>query len=330
MSMNEKLLEILEANKGAFISGQELSGKLQCSRTAVWKHIEELRQQGYTFEAIRRKGYRLVSKPERLNVGSLLARLPAGFPWNIKYLEQTESTQNIVLQLARDGAGEGTLVIAEAQTSGRGRMGRAWVSPKAKGLWFSFLLKPQIALPYTPQLTLLLAVAVCRAIRYVTGLEAGIKWPNDILLHGRKVCGILVESAAEDERLLHIVAGIGMSVNLSIEDYPVELHGIASSLLIESGRTFSREDLLVETMRQLVELYRIFQEKGFSPIRTLWEALNVTLHSQIRVQNGQVPIEGKAVGLDDFGALLVETAAGDLVKVYSGDIRQLDTQTSRA
>ncbi|UUZ94458.1 biotin--[acetyl-CoA-carboxylase] ligase [Paenibacillus sp. P25] len=199
--MTDQLLALFEESDGHFLSGEELSSQLKVSRTAIWKQIERLRSQGYRFEAVPRKGYRLIGKPDRLDLKAVLTNLTTKkLGRQIKYVEEVGSTQAAALELVAQGAAEGTLVVAERQTAGRGRMGRRWHSPKGKGLWMSLILRPSIPLNFTPQLTLMVAVAVCRAIRGLVPVPVGIKWPNDLLIEGKKVCGILLESSAEDER----------------------------------------------------------------------------------------------------------------------------------
>jgi BirA family biotin operon repressor/biotin-[acetyl-CoA-carboxylase] ligase len=184
----------------------------------------------------------------------------------------------------------------------------------------SLLLRPRVSLQFTPQLTLLCAVALCRAIRQTTNVNAGIKWPNDLLINGKKISGILLESNAEDERLRYVAAGIGISANLEADDYPDELRGIATSLLIESGKMTDRVHLIAVFLQQFEELYELYHEQGFSPIRLLWESLAVSLNRTVRVQTGNGWVEGVAESLDDFGALTLLLPTGERKKVFSGDI----------
>ncbi|MCZ8512976.1 biotin--[acetyl-CoA-carboxylase] ligase [Paenibacillus filicis] len=319
--MTDRLLELFERANGEFVSGEEISGKLQVSRTAIWKQIERLRTQGYEFEAVPRKGYKLLSKPDKLDVADVLSRLQTKvLGRELKYYEQVESTQNIAREWVDAGAPEGTLVVAEMQTAGRGRMGRSWHSPKGKGLWMSLILRPSIPINFTPQLTLLVAVAVCRAIRGNLHLPVGIKWPNDLLIDRKKVCGILLESSAEDERLQHVIVGMGISANLEPRDYSPELAAKATSLAIASGRAIDRTELLCRVMLELEQLYDMYQERGFAPIKSLWEALSVTLDRPVAVDTPKGRTEGTAVSIEDSGALVVRLEDGKLVKMYSGDV----------
>ncbi|WP_036745642.1 bifunctional biotin--[acetyl-CoA-carboxylase] synthetase/biotin operon repressor [Paenibacillus sp. UNC451MF] len=323
MTINEQLIQMFEERPQQFLSGEELSTKLNCSRTAIWKHIERLRQEGYEFEAVSRKGYRLMSKPEKLNIQEILQRLETStLGKSIHYYDEVDSTQTVARELITQGAEEGTLVIAELQTAGRGRLGRRWHSPKGKGLWMSLVLKPRIPVQFTPQLTLLIAVALCRALRQITSLSIGIKWPNDLLIEGKKISGILLESSAEDENLQYVVAGIGISVNLAQDDYPDdELRSKATSLSIEAGKKLDRTDILCQFLRELELVYTLYHEQGFGPIKLLWEALSVSLHRSITCQTPRGVSEGYAVGIDDSGALTVRLPDGSMTQWYSGDIQ---------
>ncbi|MFC5531785.1 biotin--[acetyl-CoA-carboxylase] ligase [Cohnella yongneupensis] len=318
---NVTLLGLLEAEPGAFVSGEEISKKLNVSRTAIWKQVRKLEAEGYVIEATPRLGYRLKDKPSRLTIQELLPKLNTNsFGRNIRVHAVVGSTQDELRALAEQGAPEGTLVIAEQQTSGRGRMGRAWVSPAGKGVWMSLLLRPIVPLPLTPQLTLLAAVALSRAITRVVPLEIGIKWPNDLLVNGRKISGILLESAAEDERLRYVIVGLGISVNLDAEDYPEELLQKAVSLKMAAGHAISRSDLIAAVLEQFEQLYALYQEQGFAPIRALWEAHSVTLNRPVTLYTPQGVIEGVPRGLDDMGGLQVELSDGNIRTVYSAEV----------
>ncbi|MBD0380553.1 biotin--[acetyl-CoA-carboxylase] ligase [Paenibacillus sedimenti] len=319
--MNDRILQLFDEHPDAYVSGEEISRALNVSRTAIWKHIEALRQAGYEFEAAPRKGYKLVNKPDKWNVTELLAGLRTKIlGQKLHVYGEVDSTQTIAHNLVASGAPEGTLVLAETQTAGRGRMGRKWHSPAGKGIWMSLVLTPRIPVYFMPQLTLLCAVALCRSIQKVVQVDIGIKWPNDLLIGGKKVSGILLESSGEDERLKYVIAGIGISANLKLEDYPAELRSIATSLAIESGADIVREQLVQAFLLEFEEMYALYLDKGFAPIRLLWEALSVTLHRPIRTQTPTGIVEGIAESLDDSGALTVVISSGEKVKIYSGDI----------
>ncbi|MGG3840211.1 biotin--[acetyl-CoA-carboxylase] ligase [Paenibacillus thiaminolyticus] len=319
--MNEKLLDWFREHPDQYISGEELSRRLQITRTAVWKQINVLRAKGYAFDAVPKLGYRLVTQPTRLDEAALLSKLaPGTFGNRLRILEKTESTQNEAAAWAKEGVPEGAVVLAEEQTGGRGRQGHVWHSPAGKGVWMSIILRPRIPLPYTPHLTLLGAVAMFRAMKKLTSAPLGIKWPNDILADGKKVAGILLESAAEDERLLYVIAGIGISVNLDSADFPDELQERATSLKIVTGQEVDRASLVAACLQELEQLYRLYEEEGFGPIRTLWEAQSITLGRQMTIDTPQGPLQGVAVGLDQSGALLLKDKTGTVQKVFSGDV----------
>lgn len=322
MSLNDQIIQIFNANANGYVSGEQLSRALNVSRTAVWKHIQELRNKGYTFEAAPRLGYRLMAAPDLWDVQALLTQLQTRQLGKQVYVFDTlDSTQNKAHELVKQGASEGTLVIADQQTMGRGRMGRVWHSPKGKGIWMSLVLQPQISVQFIPQFTLLIAVAMFRAIRKaVPDVDIGIKWPNDLLIKGKKVCGILLESSATDESLNYVVAGVGISANLTAEDFSEELHTIGTSLLMETGKPVDRVQLVAEWLRQVEDLYDLYMLQGFAPIRTLWEASNVTLGTRVRVQSAKGFTEGEAIGLEESGALRVKQTDGEIVTVYSGHL----------
>ncbi len=316
------MLDMFRQNEGKYLSGEEISKRLSISRTAVWKQINKLREEGFEFEAVSRKGYRLVHSPDKLDPQRVLQELRTrSFGRHLKLVEVTTSTQEEVRLLAEQGAPSGALVVAEEQTGGRGRQGRKWFSPPRKGVWMSLLLRPERPLSFAPQLTLLIAVAVCRAIRKTSGVDAGIKWPNDLLVQGKKVCGILVESVSEDERIRYCIAGIGIDVNVEARELPADLQPVATSLKIESGQTQDRAALIAAVMNELEELYFLYEQEGFTPIRHLWEALSVTLGKRVTVQTPQEEMSGVADALDESGALVLLDENGEPYTLFSGEVQ---------
>lgn len=318
-----ELINMLLEHPGQYISGEEMSRRLSISRTAVWKQIAKLREQGYEFESAPRRGYRLISQPDRLSQTALLHALSGNQSLGnrIKLLTSVTSTQEEVRRLAEEEAPHGTLVVAEEQTAGRGRQGRRWYSPPGKGIWMSLLLRPdRQPVSIAPQLTLLTAVAVCRAVRKF-GVDAGIKWPNDVLVDGRKLCGILVESIAEDELIRYAIAGIGIDVNLQLEDIPQELLPRVTSVQIASGRRVERTELIGAVMMEMEQLYQLYTEKGFAPIAHLWEALSVTLGRRITMRTPDEEISGQATALAENGALLLLEDSGNTRMIFSGEVQ---------
>ena len=317
----EPLLRLFGDRPGEYISGESMSQELGVSRTAIWKQIRKLEAAGYQFEASRRLGYRLLSVPDNLTVSQLSSLLKTKvFGQTVHYFEKVESTQNLARTAAEEGAAEGTLFVAEQQMNGRGRMGRGWVSPRGKGVWMSMVLRPAVPIHFAPQLTLLTAVALCRSLKRLTGLPIGIKWPNDLLIDGKKISGILLESAAEDERLRYVIAGIGISVNLEESDYPDELLEKATSLRIRAGHKWIREEVIADFLKEWEQLYFLYQESGFAPIITLWEALSVSLGKPARLLTPQGDIIGVPIGLDESGAIRIELADGTIKPVFSAEM----------
>lgn len=316
--MNERLLQLLEEHRHTYLSGTEISARLQISRSAVWKQVEQLRKQGYEFSAVPRRGYRMLEKPQALRLQPLIKQLQTKrMAKGIFYNKKLDSTQSEAKRLLEQDAPEGTLILAEEQTLGRGRQGRSWYSPAGKGLWLSQILKPDIPIHFTPQLTLLTAVALCRTIRSLLALHAGIKWPNDILIDGKKISGILLESGAEDERLKYVIAGVGISVNVQREDYPQEIADKASSLRAEMGAPIDREQLLLAFLQEWDWIYADYLQNGFALTKSLWESYSVSLQQKITVPTRKGSITGVAIGLDPFGGLLLKLQDGSIETVHS-------------
>lgn len=308
--MKATILAGLKAQFGRYVSGEELSKSLQVSRTAVWKHIGGLREDGYKIESLPRLGYRLVSVPDLLLPLEIQDGLTANILGRqIHYRRTVDSTNRLARELADAGAPEGTVVLAEEQQAGRGRLGRSWVSP-AGGIWLSLLLWPRLA-PHKAQLvTLLAAVAAVEATQQTTGFVPGIKWPNDLLAGGRKLAGILTEVSAEMERVNYLVLGIGINANLVADDFQGELANSATSLLLETGRPISRVAWVQNFLAIFEEIYLEAQEQGFAKVLDCWRRYSVTLGQEVVVSLGGRSVHGTAIDIDEQGALLVETADG--------------------
>ncbi len=321
MTTDAKILSALRANPGG-VSGAELADQLGISRAAIWSRIEELRQVGYDIEAGPHSGYRIVGEPDALLADDLLARLGKTkiVGRDIRVFEETTSTNDVIEKLARDGVREGAVVFAESQTKGRGRLGRKWISPRRKGLWFSVLLRPDLRPQETTQLTVASATALRRAIQSETGLKPEIKWPNDILIGAKKVAGILTEMSAELDRVRHVILGIGVDVNLGAGELPPELRKLATSLKIESGRTLSRPELAAAILRELDFDYTRIGSGQFAAIADEWEAYCATIGRDVTIQIGGRKIRGRAESLGEDGALLVRTEHGHLERITGGDV----------
>jgi BirA family biotin operon repressor/biotin-[acetyl-CoA-carboxylase] ligase len=304
------------------VSGAELAERLGLTRAAVWARIEALRQLGYRIEATPHQGYRLLGSPDLLHADDLLARLGKTkvLGRDIQVFEETTSTNDVVERLARDGVKEGMVVFAEAQTKGRGRLGRKWVSPPRCGLWFSVLLRPKLQPQAVTQLTIAAATALTRALHGHTGLTPEIKWPNDVLIHGRKVAGILTELSAELDRVRHVILGLGVDVNLAASDFPADLRKPATSLKLETGRHFDRAALAVEILRELDKDYARVCSGHFEAIAGEWEEQCTTIGRDVIIRIGAREVRGRAESLDADGALLLRTEHGHLERIIGGDV----------
>jgi BirA family biotin operon repressor/biotin-[acetyl-CoA-carboxylase] ligase len=321
MTTDAKILAALRANPDG-VSGTELAEKLRISRTAIWARIEELRRLNYDIEAGPHSGYRLISVPDVLHADDLLARLYKTkiIGRDVRVFEQTTSTNDVIEKLARDGVKEGVVVFAESQTKGRGRLGRKWISPAHKGLWFSLLLRPNLRPQEATRLTVASATALRRAIHSETGLNPEIKWPNDILIRGKKIAGILTEMSAELDRVQHVILGIGVNMNMSAGEFQPELRKLATSLKIESGRAISRADLATAILYELDRNYTCVCAGGFAALADEWEAHCTTIGRDVTVQIGERRIRGRAESLSDEGALLLRTEHGRLEPITGGDV----------
>ncbi|GIN38161.1 biotin--[acetyl-CoA-carboxylase] ligase [Heyndrickxia oleronia] len=319
--IRKRLLEAFTNANGEFLSGQALADILGCSRTAVWKHIEELRKEGFELEAVRKKGYRIISTMDRVTENEIRLGLKTSKLGSmIQYLDTIDSTQKVAHQLAQEGCPEGTIVVAEEQTNGRGRLTRHWHSPKFTGIWMSIVLRPKLPPFKAPQFTLITAVAVVQAIEQLCDLQPEIKWPNDILIKGKKVTGILTELQADSDKIHSIIIGIGINVNQTREDFPEELHSVATSIAIENGGKLSRSILIQQILANLEKYYQIYLEKGFAPLKLLWESYAISIGKDIIARTVNEVIAGKAIGISDEGVLKIQDKNGVIHDIYSADI----------
>ncbi|MDX1953105.1 MAG: biotin--[acetyl-CoA-carboxylase] ligase [Verrucomicrobiota bacterium] len=325
MTIDAQILAALR--KGNSVSGAELASALSISRAAVWARIEELRSLGYEIEASPHEGYTLRKVPDVLHADDLLSRLHhvTVIGRDFRVFQETTSTNDIAEKLARDGVREGVVIFAESQTKGRGRLGRKWVSPPGKGLWFSILLRPAIPPQSVTWMTIAAATALVRAFRTIPGIKPDIKWPNDILINGKKVAGILTEMSAELDKVRHLILGIGIDVNLEKSDLPAELQQIATSLRIESGHKINRAELAALLVRNLDHDYERVTSGRFAELAEEWEEHCTTVGQEVEIIMGDRTIQGRAEALDADGALLVRTEHGRLERIIGGDVRTRKT-----
>jgi len=311
---------LLSAN-GQPISGQQLADDFGISRTAIWKHIKELEEDGYSIETIKKKGYIMISSPDSLQAAKVEQYLGTErFGRNIHYQVTCASTQPIAHQMAQAGAPDGSVVLCEEQTSGKGRLARAWSSAQGKGIWMSVIVRPDIPPTKAPQFTLVAAVAVTRAIEEVAGVRAEIKWPNDLLINGKKCTGILTELQTDIDRVQAIILGIGVNVNQQQADFPEEIQSLATSIRMVNGQPVDRAKLVARILQHLEIYSDMYVKHGFAPLKILWESYSCTLGRRIKATMIHQQIEGMALGITDEGILQVKTDDGQIHGIYSADI----------
>lgn len=319
--IDRKILEIFRSRNGGVVSGEELSRYLSVSRTAVWKHIKALKELGYRIEAVPSRGYRLVFTPDILTPAELSAGLHvARIGTSLICVDATDSTNILAYRLAEEGAAEGTVVIADTQSRGKGRLGRQWESPAGVNLYCSIILRPPIMPVHAPQLTFLSAVAVAEAIEQSSGLTPAIKWPNDVLVNGFKVAGMLNEMSAETERVEFLVLGIGVNINMQRDQFPPDLRHPASSLAMEAGREVGRLAFARALLESLDTHYARYLAEGYAPLRQAWLGRSAVMGRRVRVSGQQGEVRGTVEGIDEIGALLLRTPGDTLERVLAGDV----------
>ena len=324
--MKEKILRILRETEG-YVSGQELCERLGVSRTAVWKVIGQLKDEGYGIEGVKNRGYRISFVPDVMTEAEIGSRLDTRVMGRccICY-EETDSTNTRAKRLADEGKPHGTLICAEAQTGGKGRRGRSWSSPPGEAVYMSLLLKPAINPVHTSMLTLVMGLAAAKACNEV--LESSlkeeapkvlVKWPNDLVIEGRKLAGILTELSTEVDYINHIVTGIGINVNT--KKFPEEIAATANSMYIATGRTFSRAELAACCMKYFEAYYDTFlQTEDLSALKEEYESLLVNKGRQVQVLEPGHTYTGTALGIQESGELLVEREDGQITAVYAGEV----------
>jgi BirA family biotin operon repressor/biotin-[acetyl-CoA-carboxylase] ligase len=323
MTIDAQILTALRTAEDAFVLGSELAHQLGLTRAAISARVHDLRALGYEIEASPHDGYRLRGCPDLLHADDLLSRLGKArvVGRDIRVFRETTSSNDVAEKLAADGVKEGVVVFAESQSKGRGRLGRRWVSPARKGLWFSVLLRPALRPFEATRLTIAAATALFRAIRAETGLFPEIKWPNDLLIRGKKVAGILTELKAELDQLGYLILGIGVDVNLNASDFSDELRKSATSLKIECGETVDRASLAASILRELDYDYTRLSSRQFEAVAEEWEAHCTTIGRNVILDLGGRKIQGRAECLDADGALLIRTQHGRLERIVGGDVR---------
>ncbi|GAB6179164.1 biotin--[acetyl-CoA-carboxylase] ligase [Desulfotomaculum defluvii] len=321
MNSKQKILKLLREEESGYVSGEYICQQLQVSRTAIWKSIESLRGDGYEIDARPRIGYRLLASPELLDPTEWFTSLQTQIiGQDVRYYRVTTSTNDVAKDLARQGTVEGIVVITEEQTKGKGRLGRTWQCLSQKGLCFSVVLFPRANPMEVPQFTMLAAVAVVKAISRTVSLNAQVKWPNDVYLNGKKICGILAEMVAEADRVKYVVLGIGLNVNQSQEELDNMIGYNATSLRVQLGQKLIRSRILIAILEELDELYNLWHRKGFLPFKQIWQESALWIGEMVQVTGLHNNWEGVMEGIDDNGALLIRLTDGTIKTFYSGEV----------
>ena len=301
--MKSEILRLLKESD-TYISGQQLCEQFQVSRTAIWKVIDQLKKEGYEIEAVRNKGYRLIDSPDvmsKAEIESLVDTKWAGK--NVVYYDEIDSTNNRAKEAGDNGAAHGTLFVADMQVAGKGRRGRVWKSPSGSSIYMTILLYPEISPLKAPQLTLVMAIAVAEGIKEVTGLDTKIKWPNDIVVNGRKICGILTE------------------INVNQDTFPDDIKATASSLKLELGKSVKRSELIAAVMKSFEKCYEIFIEtEDLSGLQELYNSMLVNRDQEVKVLEPGNEYKAHAIGINQTGELIVRTPDGKEKEIYAGEV----------
>lgn len=320
-STRNKLINLLAENKDQYISGQLLSEKLGISRSAIWKHMKELEKDDYIIEGKSKMGYKIIEFPNKISENTIQWGLNT--KWlgsNIIHKASTESTQFVAHQVARDGGKHGTVIIADEQTKGKGRMNRVWHSHPNDGIWMSVILRPQLQPYLAAQLTLLTATVLAEIIEKETNVKPQIKWPNDILINGKKIAGILTEMQAEQDTIQYVIIGMGINVNQLVDTLPKDIRHKASSLHIETGLSWSIKDLIQSILSGFELAYTDYMENGFPKVKIKWEIYGFKIGETIGIKTLQSEWESIFLGIALDGALLTKDENGVETSLYSAEI----------
>jgi len=318
--MKEKIADILIMNLGEYVSGEVLSSRFGISRTAVWKHIRELRREGYLIQAASRRGYCLTQRPDLLVPEEIKRYLRTkNIGHKIEHWRSIDSTNRRAKEMASQGASHGTVVVAGEQTRGRGRLKNGWFSP-AGGIWFSVILKPHIIPQQASIFTLLAALAIVQGIQEVLSIPLKIKWPNDVYLDNRKLAGILTEISAEMDMVNYIITGIGINAKVDSHSFPEGIKERSVTLAEETGQDFILPEILGKILNHMEILYDCVQRDGFEEIIEEWRRYDLLIGRKISVDTPSGKISGKSVGINSKGALILESEEGNRIEVLAGSI----------
>ncbi len=324
LTKNEPVIELLKEKSG-YLSGAEIASAMGVTRAAIWKRVNALRKKGFIIDGSPTKGYKLIDSPD-LSIEAIknaLSKESLKIGRDIFFYTSLGSTNNVGVELAHKGSREGTVIIADEQRSGKGRLGRTWISPAGKNLYMSILLTPSISPRDATILTLMSAVACCNALIRLLSIPVSIKWPNDLMVNDRKIGGILTEIKADMDKIAYAVIGVGININLDIESLPKEVKVIATSVKRETGKQFSRTTVALEVLREFEKWYEILLMKGKRDILEQWREYSSTIGSKVKVSMGNSVYKGIAEEIDDEGLLIVKLPDGSYMKVDAGDITMI-------
>ncbi len=319
------IINTFKDSKDGFVSGQDISNQIKITRAAVWKHIEGLRKKGYVIESVPSKGYKLMASPDIISAAEIKGAIDVKVTGReLLILDEVESTNDIAMKFGAEGKEEGLVVVAESQQHGKGRLGRIWASPKGVNLYVSFLLRPDLPPINAPVLTMMASLATAEAISETTGLETWIKWPNDILVNQKKICGILTEMNAEEEKINYVVIGIGINVNMKHEDLPMTVKIPATSVIECLGSKLDRSELLCSVIKKMDLYYGELHNNGIMAIIYKWRRLCNTLNKRVRVVLHESVVTGVAEDVTQEGGLVLRISGDSTKVIYSGDITVIE------
>lgn len=318
LTTKDKILHMLEQS-GDYVSGQNICDSLSLSRTAVWKHIKALKEEGYVIDSVNNRGYKLTDSPDIMDEKHIRKHLHTSWlAQDIIYLPETDSSNIQAKRLGENGGNNGTVVVTDKQTAGRGRRGRGWISPSGN-CYYSMLLYPDVRVERASMITLIAAMAVAKAVRETEGLETMIKWPNDVVAGGRKICGILTESSTDLEYIQYVVVGIG--INCNQKEFDEEISSMATSISLETGRDVDRARLLARFFDCFEEYYDTFMEtEDMSRLSKAYNELLINKGREVKVIDKDNVRIMKALGINDAGGLIVENENGDREIIISGEV----------
>ena len=317
--MKSEILKLLRESDD-YISGQQLCEQFGVSRQAVWKVINQLKEEGYEVEAVRNRGYRIINAPDVITAEELLSQMNTQWAGQtLYYYDETDSTNIRARQFGNEGAPHGTLVVADCQNAGRGRRGRTWESPSGSSISMSLLLRPEFPPAKARMLTLVMALSAVEGLKEETGLDIRVKWPNDLVVNGKKIVGILTEMSTEIDFINYVIIGTGINVNT--EFFPDEIKETATSLKKEAGHQIRRSPLIAAVMRHFEENYNTFLETlDLTGLQERYSSYLINKDKDVLILGAAEPYEAHALGINSEGELMIRKQDGTVEAVYAGEV----------